>query len=110
MKDTMIGVDLAKRVFQVHGAEMNGEAKFRNKLSREQFWAFMAAQPPCRVVFEACGGASYWAREMAALGHDVRLNAPQYVRPFVKRQKMGWLPPSPDGIAMCHGSGAQRHE
>ena len=56
MKDTMIGVDLAKRVFQVHGAEMSGEVRFRKKLSGEQFRAFMAAQPPCRVVFEACGG------------------------------------------------------
>ena len=47
----------------------------------------MSAQPACLVVFEACGSASYWAREMAALGHEVRLIAPQYVRPFVKRHK-----------------------
>jgi len=87
MKDTMIGVDLAKRVFQVHGASMRGEAQFRQKLTREQFLAFMEHQAPAVVVFEACGGASYWAREMVALGHDVRLIAPQYVRPFVKRQK-----------------------
>jgi len=87
MKDTMIGVDLAKRVFQVHGATMRGEVKFRRKLTREQFRAFMAAQAPAVVVFEACGGASYWARQMAGLGHEVRLIAPQYVRPFVKRQK-----------------------
>lgn len=83
----MIGVDLAKRVFQVHGATMRGEVQFRRKLTREQFRAFMAAQAPSVVVFEACGSASYWAREMAALGHEVRLIAPQYVRPFVKRQK-----------------------
>ena len=87
MKDTMIGVDLAKRVFQVHGATMRGEVQFRRKLTREQFRAFMAAQAPSVVVFEACGSASYWAREMAALGHEVQLIAPQYVRPFVKRQK-----------------------
>jgi len=87
MKDTMIGVDLAKRVFQIHGTTMAGEVKFRKKLSREQFRVFMAAQPACLVVFEACGSASYWAREMAALGHEARLIAPQYVRPFVKRQK-----------------------
>lgn len=87
MKDTMIGVDLAKRVFQLHGATMAGEVKFRKKLSREQFRAFMASQPACLVVFEACGSASYWAREMIELGHEVRLIAPQYVRPFVKRQK-----------------------
>ncbi|WP_299364396.1 IS110 family transposase [uncultured Paracoccus sp.] len=87
MKDTMIGVDLAKRVFQVHGATMRGEVQFRRKLTREQFRAFMAAQAPAVVVFEACPSGSYWAREMAALGHEVRLVAPQYVRPFVKRQK-----------------------
>ena len=87
MKDTMIGVDLAKRVFQLHGASMAGQVLFRKKLTRDQFRAFMAQHPACLVVFEACGSASYWAREMAALGHEARLIAPQYVRPFVKRQK-----------------------
>ncbi|WP_172332821.1 IS110 family transposase [Mangrovicoccus sp. HB161399] len=87
MKDTMIGVDLAKRVFQLHGASMTGHVKFRKKLTREQFRRFMSDQSACVVVFEACGSASYWAREMEALGHDVKLIAPQYVRPFVKRQK-----------------------
>ena len=80
-------VDLAKRVFQVHGATMRGEVQFRRKLTREQFRAFMAAQTPSVVVFEACGMPATRAREMAALGHEVRLIAPQYVRPFVKRQK-----------------------
>lgn len=87
MKDLIIGVDLAKRVFQVHGASMCGQEKFRKKLSREQFRAFMAQQPACLVVFEACGSASYWARQMENLGHEVKLIAAQYVRPFVKRQK-----------------------
>ncbi len=87
MKDTMIGVDLAKSVFQVHGASMMGHVKFRKKLTREQFRRFMAEQSPAVVVFEACGSASYWAREVEAMGHEARLIAPQYVRPFVKRQK-----------------------
>lgn len=87
MKDTMIGVDLAKRVFQVHGASMTGDVKFRKKLTREQFRLFMAGQPASVVVFEACGSANYWAREMERMGHEVKLIAPQYVRPFVKRQK-----------------------
>jgi transposase len=87
MSDTIIGVDLAKRVFQVHGATVTGHVIFRKKLAREQFRIFMAAQPACVIVFEACGSASYWAREMEALGHEARLIAPQYVRPFVKRQK-----------------------
>ena len=63
---------------------MTGHVKFRKKQTREQFRRFMSAQPACVVVFEACGSASYCAREMEALGHDVKLIAPQYVRPFVK--------------------------
>jgi len=87
MNDTMIGVDLAKRVFQLHGASMTGHVKFRKKLTREQFRRFMSDQPSCVVVFEACGSASYWAREMEKFGHEARLIAAQYVKPFVKRQK-----------------------
>ena len=87
MKDTMIGVDLAKRVFQLHGASMTGQVKFHKKLTREQFRRFMSDHPTCVVVFEACGSASYWAREMERLGHEARLIAAQYVKPFVKRQK-----------------------
>lgn len=78
---------MAKRVFQVHGASMTGHVKFRKKLSREQFRKFMAEQRDCVVVFEACGSASYWAREVEKLGHEAKLIAPQYVKPFVKRQK-----------------------
>jgi len=87
MMDTMIGVDLAKNVFQLHGAAMTGHLKFRRKVSLSQFRQFMAIQPPAVVVMEACGSASYWARELIKLSHEVRLIAPQYVRPFVKRQK-----------------------
>jgi len=87
MMDTIIGVDLAKRVFQLHAAALDGKVKFKKKLSREQFREFMARQPACLVVFESCGSASYWSREMAKFGHEVKLIAPQYVRPFVKRQK-----------------------
>ena len=86
-KDTMIGVDLAKNVFQLHAASMTGQAKFRKKLSRQSFSRFMAGQPPAMVVMEACGSAHYWAREMVRLGHEVKLIAPHYVKPFVKRQK-----------------------
>jgi len=83
----MIGVDLAKSVFQVHGASMTGQPKFRKKLSRHGFAEFMAKQPPAIVVMEACGSAHYWAREMSRRGHEVKLIAPRYVKPFVKRQK-----------------------
>lgn len=86
-QDTMIGVDLTKSVFQLHGASMAGHVRFRKKLSRLQFRKFMADHPPASVVMEACGSAHYWARELTHLGHEVKLIAPQYVRPFVKRQK-----------------------
>jgi transposase len=87
MKEMMIGVDLAKSVFQLHGATMTGHVKFRKKLARGQFYRFMATQAPALVVMEACGSAHYWSRELVKLGHEVKLIAPQYVRPFVKRQK-----------------------
>ena len=87
MKNMMIGVDLAKSVFQIHGAQRTGKVQFCKKLTRKQFPAFMAQQEPCLVIFEACGSAHHWAREMEVLGHEVKLIAPQYARPFVKRQK-----------------------
>jgi len=87
MMDIMIGVDLAKSVFQLHGASLTGELKFRKKLTRPQFQRFMADHSPAIVVMEACGSAHFWSREMGKLGHEVKLIAPQYVRPFVKRQK-----------------------
>jgi transposase len=87
MKDMMIGVDLAKAVFQVHGSLRTGEVQFRRKLTRKQFSEFMTRQAPSLVIFEACGSAHYWARAMEAFGHKAKPIAPQYVRPFVKRQK-----------------------
>ena len=87
MKGTMIGVDLAMSVFRLHGDSMAGHLKFRKKVTRVQFWYFKAKHEPAVVVQEACASASYWAREMVRLGHEVRLIVPQYVRPFVKRQK-----------------------
>jgi len=84
MKDIMIGVDLAKSIFQLHGALMTGQMQFRKRLTRPQFRKFMSGQPPAVIVMEACGSAHYWAREMIQLGHEVKLIAPQYVKPFVK--------------------------
>jgi len=84
---TIIGVDLAKNVFQVHGAAADGSVVFRKKLSRAQSARFMAEQSPCLVAMEACASAHHWAREMARHGHEVRLIAPHYVKPFIKRQK-----------------------
>ncbi len=84
---SIIGVDLAKKVFQVHGAANDGTVVFRRRLSRTPFHRFMEAQPPCTVAMEACSTSHYWARQMVLFGHDVRLIAPIYVKPFVKRQK-----------------------
>jgi len=71
-----IGLDLAKSIFQVHGADASGAVVVRNRLRRSQVRPFLAAQPPCTVAMEACGSAHYWAREIAMLGHAVRLIPP----------------------------------
>ena len=84
---SIIGIDLAKRVFQLHGAAADGSVVFRRKLGREQVLAFLAGHPRCTVAMEACGTAHHWGREIARLGHEVRVMPPAYVKPFVKRQK-----------------------
>lgn len=84
---SIIGIDLAKRVFQVHGAAADGSVVFRKKLSRGQLVPFLAAQPRCTVAMEACATAHDWGRSITDLGHDVRLIPPVYVKPFVKRHK-----------------------
>jgi transposase len=82
-----IGLDLAKAVFQAHGVDDSGRRLFSRSLKRAEVVAFFAAHPPCLVGMEACSGAHHWARQLQALGHQVRLIPPQYVRPYVKRQK-----------------------
>jgi len=84
---TIIGIDLAKRAFQLHGARDDGSVVFRKKLSRAQLLAFVAQYPRCVVAMEACATAHGWGREFEKLGHEVRLLPPIYVKPFVKRQK-----------------------
>ena len=84
---TAIGLDLAKQVFQVHAAAADGSPIFNRKLRRAEVLRFFEKTPACLVGMEACGSAHYWAREMVRLGHEVKLIAAQYVKPFVKRQK-----------------------
>jgi len=86
-KNRIIGVDLAKNIFQLHIASMTGEVLFKKKLSREKFKVFMQDHESAIVVIESCGSAHYWAETLTEMGHEVKLNAPQYVKPFVKRQK-----------------------
>jgi transposase len=84
---SIIGIDLAKNRYQLHGAGCDGSVVFRKTLSRGKLLPFLAAQPRCVVAMEACASAHYWGREIGALGHEVRLITPSYVKPFVKRQK-----------------------
>ncbi len=87
MKITTIGIDLAKSVFQIHGADARGKAVLRQQLKRAQMLPFFARMQPCKVAMEACGSAHYWARKLQELGFAVVLIAPQYVKPYVKRNK-----------------------
>ena len=87
MEITTIGLDIAKRVFRVHGVDAAGKAVLRRKLQRAEVLAFFGGLPPGLVGIEACGTGHYWAREIRALGHEVRLMPASYVKPYVKRGK-----------------------
>lgn len=87
MEITTIGLDLAKNVFQVHGVNERGKAVLRKQLKRDQVAPFFANLPPCLIGIEACASAHHWARKLEALGHTVRLMAPQFVKPYVKSNK-----------------------
>ncbi len=82
----VIGIDLAKQGFQLHGARADGSIAFRKKLSRVKVLGFLVSQPSCLVAMEACAGAHYWGREIGNYGHEVKLIPPVYVKPFVKCQ------------------------
>ena len=86
-KVSIIGIDLAKNVFQVHGIDEVGEIVVRRQLRRNQVLKFFSKSPACLVGMEACATSHYWARELSKLGHDVRLMPPRYVKPYVKRNK-----------------------
>ena len=87
MKVVTIGLDLAKHIFQVHGADAEGRLLIRRRLRRSQMAGFFANVPPCVVGMEACCGAHYWSRVIGRFGHTVRLIAPQFVKPYVKSNK-----------------------
>ena len=84
---TTIGLDIAKSVFQVHGIDAAGQIIIRKQLKRCRVLPFFIKLPPCLVGIEACASSHYWARELTALGHEVKLMPPAYVKPYVKRQK-----------------------
>ena len=94
---TTIGLDLAKSVFQIHGNDASGKPVLKKRLRRAQVLSFFSQLPPCKVGMETCGSAHFWARELMTLGHEVKLIAPQFVKPFVKTNKND----SADAEAIC---------
>ena len=95
------GLDLAKSVFQVHGVDIAGQAVVRRRLARSQLLEFFGRLPACMIGMEACSSAHHWARELTRLGHEVRLIPPQYVKPYVKRNKSD----AADAEAICEAVG-----
>jgi transposase len=87
MKVTTVGIDLAKNVFQVHGVNEFGKPVIKKQLRRDQVAAFFVNLSPSIVGMEACGSAHHWARKLRAMGHEVRLMSPQFVKPYVKTNK-----------------------
>jgi transposase len=98
MSISMIGLDTAKSVFQVHAVDETGRMVIRRKLQRSELIAFFKKLEGCTVVMEACGAAHHWARLLTGLGHDVKLIAPEAVKPFVKKGKKN---DATDAAAIC---------
>lgn len=84
---TTIGLDLAKNVFQLHGVDADGAAVLRQRLTRGRMLKFFAKLPPCLIGIEACASSHFWAHQLMALAHNVKLMPAQYVKPYVKRGK-----------------------
>lgn len=97
---TLIGIDLGKHTFHLHGQDRHGKAVFRKKFSRKSMIEFLATFHACTVVMEACAGAHHLARQLTALGHPVKLISPQFVRPFVKGNKNDFV----DAEAICEAA------
>lgn len=97
---TLVGIDLGKHSFHLHGQDRKGQAVFRRKLNRKQLVEFFTKFHPCTAVMEACAGAHYLARKLMGMGHEVKLISPQYVRPFVKGNKNDFI----DAEAICEAA------
>jgi transposase len=101
MSISMIGLDTAKTVFQIHGVDETGRMEIRRKLRRNDLITFFEKQAACTVVMEACGAAHHWARMLTGLGHSVKLIAPEAVKPFVKKGKKS---DAADAAAICEAA------
>lgn len=97
MRVELLGIDIAKNVFHVHGVDNQGREVFKERVYRSDLLERITVFPQCRIVMEACGGSNYWARTFEKAGHQVQLIAPQYVKPFVQRNKNDWK----DAEAIC---------
>lgn len=86
-KITVLGIDLAKDIFQLHGVDQYGKTVLKKQIKRARLTEFVSQLSPCIIGMEACGGANFWAREFGKLGHEIRIVAAQFVRPFVKSNK-----------------------
>ncbi len=86
-KITLLAIDIAKSIFQLHGIDKRGKGILRKTLKREELPTYIANLEQCTIVMESCGGANYWARKFRQLGHEVKLISPQFVKPFVKTNK-----------------------
>src|SRR5271166_2985729 len=101
MKVTTVGIDLAKNMIQIHGVDERGKTVLRKQLKRAQVASFFATLEPCLIGMEACGGAHHWARKLQGFGHEVRLMAPQFVKPYLKTNKNDVA----DAEAICEAVG-----
>ena len=101
MKIMRIGLDLAKQVFQIHGVDRQEKPVLGRQLKRHQMIAFFQNLSPCLIGMEACASAHYWARTLTAMGHEVKLMAPQFVKPYVKGNKND----ANDAEAICEAVG-----
>ena len=104
MAVSIVGIDLAKNVFRLHGCDAQGRAVLRKQLMRGQLLAFLARLPRCVVAMESCASAHYWARELERFGHQVRLINPRFVKPFVKANKND----ASDAEAICEAASRPR--
>ena len=84
---TVLGIDLAKDVFQLHGINEHGKKVFGKRVSRAALRKLMPKLPPCKIVMEACGSSNYWSRKFLSMGHEVSQISPQHVKPFVQGNK-----------------------